>query len=49
VLYKTTDAFLRCFGLSSLEELPPYSGAVPELDLGGLQMALEGFEAEVQP
>lgn len=23
VAYKTTDTFLRCFGLSSLEELPP--------------------------
>jgi chromosome segregation and condensation protein ScpB len=49
VLYKTTAAFLRSFGLSSLNELPPNDGAVSEAYFGELQMALEGFESEVQP
>ena len=30
IAYRTTANFLRCFGLSSLEELPPLPGHVPE-------------------
>lgn len=40
ILYKTTDNFLRCFGLASLEELPD----IPELELpveGQLVMSAE--------
>ena len=37
ILYKTTKNFLRCFGLTSLEELP----ALPELPKEGEQMTLK--------
>ena len=43
ILYKTTPNFLRCFGLSSINELPE----IPELDLpveGQLVMASESDE-----
>ena len=30
ILYRTTPTFLRCFGLSSLEELPELPAAAPE-------------------
>ena len=30
VAFRTTDVFLRCFGLSSLEDLPPVRGAESE-------------------
>lgn len=30
ISYRTTDAFLRCFGLESLSQLPPISGQEPE-------------------
>lgn len=37
LLYGTTDAFLRAFGLDSLADLPPLAGADPPADL--LQVA----------
>ena len=37
ILYKTTKNFLRCFGLTSLEDLP----ALPELPKEGEQMTLK--------
>ena len=30
VAFRTTDVFLRCFGLSSLEDLPPVRGMESE-------------------
>ena len=30
VAFRTTDVFLRCFGLSSLEDLPPVRGTESE-------------------
>ena len=30
VAFRTTDVFLRCFGLSNLEDLPPVRGAESE-------------------
>lgn len=42
LLYKTTAAFLRSFGLNSLDELPPQTGAVPGLELEQ-QTVIEGF------
>ncbi|MCM1166084.1 MAG: SMC-Scp complex subunit ScpB [Lachnospiraceae bacterium] len=32
IAYRTTDTFLRCFGLSSLEELPPIPGSTDQID-----------------
>lgn len=43
VLFGTTDAFLRCFGLSSLDELPAAELPNPE------QMTLEGKKTEEDP
>lgn len=42
LLYGTTANFLRCFGLSSLEELPPLpkDGEVPSLDQATLEDVL---------
>ena len=34
VSFRTTDVFLRCFGLSSLADLPPVRGAGPEQATG---------------
>lgn len=30
IAYRTTSVFLRCFGLESLDELPPLPGHIPE-------------------
>ena len=48
VLYKTTDTFLRCFGLRTPRDLPPinFNNTMPELALAGEQLSLE--EAEVE-
>ena len=43
ILYKTTKNFLRSFGMSSLEELPPLPDGTQE----GSQMTLE-LEAAVE-
>ena len=36
VAYRTTDTFLRCFGISSLEELPPLPNQEGQLDFDEL-------------
>lgn len=43
VLYRTTDTFLRCFGLSSPKDLPPISfkKTLPELESEGEQLEIE--------
>lgn len=41
IAYRTTDVFLRCFGITSLEELPP----LPTQDG---QMSLEELETEAE-
>lgn len=49
VLYRTTDTFLRCFGLSSPKDLPPISFAktLPEMESEGEQLRIEdGGEPE---
>lgn len=47
VLFQTTDQFLRCFHLASLEELPPLPQTGEEAKLAQeLQSALERQEAE---
>lgn len=33
IAYRTTENFLRCFGLSSLEELPPIPGSTDQLNI----------------
>ncbi len=33
IAYKTTDNFLRCFGFSSLDDLPPIPGSTDQLNL----------------
>ena len=43
VLYQTTAAFLRAFGLSSLDELPPQGVELPGSELTQMQTVLEGF------
>lgn len=40
ILYKTTDAFLRAFSISGLDELP----ALPDLQTENEQLTLEGTE-----
>lgn len=40
ILYGTTDTFLRCFGLKSLDELPDVSGQTGSADQ--LQWSLQG-------
>ncbi len=33
IAYRTTENFLRCFGLASLQELPPIPGSADQIDL----------------
>lgn len=42
IAYRTTDVFLRCFGIAGLEELPP----LPTQDG---QMSLDDLDAETDP
>ena len=37
ITYQTTDNFLRCFGLGSLEELPTIPGSTDQIDLDELE------------
>ncbi|MBQ7835171.1 MAG: SMC-Scp complex subunit ScpB [Ruminiclostridium sp.] len=47
VAYRTTDTFLRCFGISSLKELPPLPNQEGQLDFDELaELELEKQEAE---
>ena len=47
VAYSTTDNFLRCFGLSRIEELPPLPNQAGQLDFDELaEMELEKQEKE---
>ena len=47
VAYRTTDNFLRCFGLSRIEELPPLPNQAGQLDFDELaEMELEKQEKE---
>lgn len=46
VLFRTTAAFLRAFGLKSLDELPPHGGTLPGSELAELQMGFEEFSME---
>lgn len=43
ILYKTTDTFLRCFGLRTPQDLPPinFQNIMPELTETGEQLSLE--------
>lgn len=43
VLYRTTDTFLRCFGLRTPRDLPPinFEKILPELESEGEQLTLE--------
>lgn len=45
LLYGTTPNFLRCMGLSSLDELPPLPGQEDEPNEKPEQLRLEGSEA----
>ena len=44
ILYKTTPDFLRTFGISSLEELPP----IEKVDFGVPEQLIIGEEAPVE-
>lgn len=46
VLYKTTDTFLRCFGLRTPKDLPPidFKQTMPELEPVGEQISIEETE-----
>lgn len=47
VAYRTTDTFLRCFGISSLKELPPLPNQEGQLDFDELaELELEKKAAE---
>ena len=47
VAYRTTDTFLRCFGLSRIEELPALPNQEGQLDFDELaEMELERKEEE---
>ena len=47
VAYRTTDTFLRCFGISSLKELPPLPNQEGQLDFDELaELELEKQEAQ---
>ena len=45
-LYKTTDTFLRCFGLRTPKDLPPinFKNTMPELTQMGEQLSIEEAE-----
>lgn len=48
VAYRTTDNFLRCFGLSSLAELPPIPNQEGQLDFDELaELEAEKVEGEI--
>ncbi|MCM1334204.1 MAG: SMC-Scp complex subunit ScpB [Bacteroides sp.] len=48
IAYRTTDNFLRCFGLSSLAELPPIPNQEGQLDFDELEeLGAERVEGEV--
>lgn len=47
IAYRTTNTFLRCFGISSLEELPPLPNQEGQLDFDELaELELEKREQE---
>ncbi|MDD6483328.1 MAG: SMC-Scp complex subunit ScpB [Clostridiales bacterium] len=48
ILYRTTDTFLRCFGLSSPKELPPINFVQLEIDEPpqGEQQEIDGADEE---
>ena len=50
VLYRTTDTFLRCFGLSSPKDLPPISfkNTLPEMESEGEQLTIEDASADAE-
>lgn len=49
VAYRTTDTFLRCFGISSLKELPPLPNQEGQLDFDELaELELEKKAAEAE-
>ena len=43
VLYRTTDTFLRCFGLKSPRDVPPinFKDTMPEMESAGEQLSIE--------
>ncbi|MBD5111403.1 MAG: SMC-Scp complex subunit ScpB [Ruminococcaceae bacterium] len=48
IAYRTTDNFLRCFGLSSLENLPPIPGSTDQIDLEEYEeMTYDGNPTEI--
>ena len=47
-LYSTTEDFLRCFGLSSLKQLPALGDSVTQLDTDGQLKMLESQDSEEQ-
>ena len=48
ILYETTPNFLRCFGLSSLEELPKLPDESGQLKMDDVMAAQEAEEASQQ-
>jgi len=47
IAYRTTDTFLRCFGLNSLENLPPIPGSTDQIDFDEYEeMTNYGDDAE---
>lgn len=51
ILYRTTDTFLRCFGLRSPRDLPPidFKNIVPELEEYGEQLTIEDTNENTEP
>ena len=51
ILYRTTDTFLRCFGLRSPRDLPPidFKNIVPELEEYGEQLSMEDTDENTEP
>lgn len=48
IAYRTTDAFLRCFGIGGLEELPPLPTAEGQMSLEEMdQQQLDSFAEQV--
>lgn len=47
ILYRTTDTFLRCFGLRTPRDLPPinFKNIMPELADSGEQLSIEDTQA----